>query len=384
MPTTSDPPGTPASSSRGGRVLLLDTAAPDRPNGSMVRYAAMVGEALARHAPEWDVGRLALAPPEAGLARFPGRLRTLLRYLLIARRARRLLPRARADVLHLLDGSYAFVLDPVRRLPAPLVVTLHDFIPALTRNGDVAGPRPGRAGVRVIRRAMANLQRADGWIADSASTRADAVRLAGLDARCVHVVHPAVARVAPGRMPAAASGRAPFILHVAGNNTPYKNRAGAVAVFARVRAGCEARLVLAGAAPDAALRAAVAGSGVADAVAFATDLAEPELAALYRDAALLLFPSFYEGFGWPPLEAMMQGCPAVCSNAGSLPEIVGDAALTAAPHDIEALAGHCLRLLQEPDLRARLADAGRRRVGSFTLEAMGRGLGEAYGKTLKR
>ena len=63
-----------------------------------------------------------------------------------------------------------------------------------------------------------------------------------------------------------------------------------------------------------------------------------ELRRLYRDAALLLFPSLYEGFGLPPLEAMASGCPVAASNAGSLPEICGDAAVLFDPHDPQAIA----------------------------------------------
>ena len=69
------------------------------------------------------------------------------------------------------------------------------------------------------------------------------------------------------------------------------------------------------------------------------DPGDDELIGLYRGASLFLFPSLYEGFGWPPLEAMACGCPVVCSTEGSLPEVVGDAALTAPAADEAALAG---------------------------------------------
>ena len=69
--------------------------------------------------------------------------------------------------------------------------------------------------------------------------------------------------------------------------------------------------------------------------------------ALYNAVDLLLFPSLYEGFGWPPLEAMASGTPVVCSRAGSLDEVVGDAALTADPEDIDALAWHAAAALTD-------------------------------------
>ena len=80
---------------------------------------------------------------------------------------------------------------------------------------------------------------------------------------------------------------------------------------------------------------------------------DSDLPALYNAVDLLLFPSLYEGFGWPPLEAMASGTPVVCSRAGSLDEIVGDAALTADPEDVETLAWHAATVLTDATLRAR-------------------------------
>ena len=85
---------------------------------------------------------------------------------------------------------------------------------------------------------------------------------------------------------------------------------------------------------------------------------DDDIPALYNAVDLLLFPSLYEGFGWPPLEAMASGTPVVCSRAGSLDEVVGDAALTADPEDIDTLAWHAATVLTDERLRATLVDAG--------------------------
>jgi glycosyltransferase involved in cell wall biosynthesis len=91
-----------------------------------------------------------------------------------------------------------------------------------------------------------------------------------------------------------------------------------------------------------------------------------DLPALYRGAACLIFPSLFEGFGMPVLEAMACGCPVVCSNTSSLPEIAGDAALLVDPFDSEAIAAAAARLLREADLRADMRARGIQQAKLFS------------------
>src|SRR5215204_5549103 len=90
------------------------------------------------------------------------------------------------------------------------------------------------------------------------------------------------------------------------------------------------------------------------------------LAILYRLASLFVFPSLYEGFGLPPLEAMACGTPVVTSNVSSLPEVVGDAALLIDPMDPAAIANAMARVLHQPGLRAELVQRGFDRVKQFS------------------
>jgi glycosyltransferase involved in cell wall biosynthesis len=93
---------------------------------------------------------------------------------------------------------------------------------------------------------------------------------------------------------------------------------------------------------------------------------EPTLSALFESASVLAFPSLYEGFGLPLLEAMSRGKPAVVGTAGSLPELAMGAALTVKPEDVDAIAGALERLLADGALRQKLGDEGRRRAASYT------------------
>ena len=101
-------------------------------------------------------------------------------------------------------------------------------------------------------------------------------------------------------------------------------------------------------------------------------MSDEELKALYQSALGLVFPSVYEGFGLPPLEAMNCGCPVAASNAASIPEVCGDAALYFDPHAPSAIGVAMLRLFDEPELRQQLRTRGARRAQAFSWEAAAR------------
>ena len=91
-----------------------------------------------------------------------------------------------------------------------------------------------------------------------------------------------------------------------------------------------------------------------------------ELRALYENAACLIFPSLYEGFGLPPLEAMTLGCPVIASNRTSLPEVCGDAAILVDPDDRAALADAVRRVVGDTDLRKELIARGQEHAATYT------------------
>jgi glycosyltransferase involved in cell wall biosynthesis len=179
-----------------------------------------------------------------------------------------------------------------------------------------------------------------------------------------------------------------FVLF-AGNVKPHKNLERLIRAFARVRAqdGHEdLRLVLIGedVSRYGSLRRTVEEAGVRQDVRFFGFVPHGTLAALYRLAAAFAFPSLYEGFGLPPLEAMACGTPVLTSSVSSLPEVVGDGALLVDPYSEEAIARGLSRLLDDDDLRRELVERGRRRAAAFSWERSVRSIHAGYMKALGR
>ena len=362
------------------RVVLLDTNLPEQ-KGSMARYGDMVFEALSGFGTKdcLSVERVRLTPPLRLLRFFPSRVRGRISHIWIMLTARMRLRRVRADVFHILDGSYAYVGGRVGNIP--VVTTSHDLIPAL-QAARLLGKRPGRAALWLIRQSLKGLKSSAAIIAVSNNTAVDLGRLAGISPEKIYIVYSAVTSDFTPRDISLTFTKTRFcdgnfILHV-GNNAFYKNRQGVVRIFARVLKEYNILLKMAGPAPSPELLDLVAKLGLTKHVAFVVDPSGDDLTALYRRASLFLFPSLYEGFGWPPLEAMASGCPVVCSNTASLPEVVGDAALTCPPSDEAQMAVNCLSILRERALAEDLIQQGFVQAGKFTLKKMGEELFRLY------
>jgi glycosyltransferase involved in cell wall biosynthesis len=159
-----------------------------------------------------------------------------------------------------------------------------------------------------------------------------------------------------------------YLLYV-GNHKPHKNLGTLIDAFARAKLDPEVGLVVTGR-PDDALVARLSDAGIADRVRFIEKLTDAELAGWYRGALALACPSWYEGFGLPVLEAMACGTPVVCSDAASLPEVAGDAALHADPADADGWAGALQRITEDEALRSDLSAKGIGRAERFTWDAV--------------
>jgi glycosyltransferase involved in cell wall biosynthesis len=227
-------------------------------------------------------------------------------------------------------------------------------------------------------------------IADSQSTRADLIELLGIAAARIDVVPlglGAVRRLEPEPEPALrarfALGERRVVLSLSAKR-PHKNLRALIGALALIPVPERPMLVLPGypTAHEAELRAHTRALGLEADVRLLGWLAQGEIEGLWQLAEAFVFPSLYEGFGLPVLEAMARGVPVACSNASSLPELAGDAALLFDPHDEAQIAGAVRRLLREPELAERLRARGRERVRQFTWEHAARATIESYRRAL--
>ena len=172
----------------------------------------------------------------------------------------------------------------------------------------------------------------------------------------------------------------PFVIYPA-ITYPHKNHASLVAAFARIADRVDdVRLVFTGGAgaSDSVVESTIAAYGLQSKVIRTGRIPESDLDLLYRAATMMAFPSLYEGFGVPILEAMSRGCPIVSSDAGALPEVVGDAGELVDPIDVAGWANALLGLLTDPTRRTVLTRRGFDRATQFSWSASAQTLLSVY------
>jgi glycosyltransferase involved in cell wall biosynthesis len=291
----------------------------------------------------------------------------------------RLAARAGVDLVHSLAST-----APLRGRFAR-VVTIHDLIYARFPDAH-AGVRD--VGMRMLVPGAA--RRSDRVIADSHSTRDDLIALLGIDAQKIDVVPlglGTVRRVEPvderdvrGRF---SLGQRDVVLSLSAKR-PHKNLLALIDALSELDDPTRPVLVLPGypTEHERELRERVQARGLVADVRLPGWVAADELEGLWSLARAFVFPSLYEGFGLPVLEAMARGVPVACSNASSLPEVAGDAALMFDPASTTEIAAAIRRLLADEPLRARLRGLGHERVRHFTWQRTARLTLASYARAL--
>jgi glycosyltransferase involved in cell wall biosynthesis len=350
------------------RVALLHNYR-DEQQPSMRLYAERMGDALARRGVSVTRVRPPQVVPEAWRRGSPGFAKLdmyLGRFVVYPRLVRGLT----TDVVHVIDhgeGHLVSRLDARRSL-----VTCHDVILLALASGRIGGAPIPRIALQIFRVSLELMKRAAMVVAVSKQTKRDLVNFLGIDPDKVTVIYAGLNQHFAHDVERGLAlrsrlrlGAGPLILQI--GRTFYKNISGVLRVLHRLRQeGLDVRLVRVGRALAGEERVLAEKLGILAQIVELGAVSDANIPALYNAVDLLLFPSLYEGFGWPPLEAMASGTPVVCSRAGSLDEVVGDAALTADPEDIEALTWHAAAVLTDAHVRATLIGRGLARGREFS------------------
>ena len=291
-----------------------------------------------------------------------------------------------SDVLHIIDSDYLAGV-PKSRLQRT-VATCHDMMPFLLSGGPEKLFK-GRLGLAFFRQSIANLAKCAYVGTDSTFSKEcilkytacpeDKIKVIGIgldpDFRPLEDETEEAIRF----LAANGLGKKRYILHV-GSAETYKNIDTVLRVARKAIDATDSNLILlkVGGRFSDSQRALIASLKLQENLVHLTGLTQDQLVWVYNAASLLLWPSHFEGFGLPALESMGCGTPVVCSNAGSLPEVVGDAALMHDPLDVDGLTQSCLRILGDENFANSLSDAGLKQAGKFSWADTARQYYELY------
>jgi glycosyltransferase involved in cell wall biosynthesis len=315
---------------------------------------------------------------------FPVSSRVRARFDLYAKWPTQLLSK-NAEVCHIVDQGLAWYSKFLRS--ARIIVTVHDLIALMASRGVLDVDRSTKAQNLLLRPSMDGIRKAQRVIAVSSETADCLMRYLGIPSERISVIHDPIEstfyplcnaerRTAREKWFADAEHA---IIHV-GTPWRYKNRIGAIKSFALVRSRLPgAQLYLIHGEPTVSESRFVEQASLADATHFLPPVKRSELREIYGAADALIFPSLYEGFGWPPAEAMACGCPVVCTTAGALREVVSDAALVVNdPRDHKSLAEHLICVLTQSGVADELRCRGFRNVARFAPSMIANGIADVY------
>lgn len=359
-------------------VLLIGNYAPERQQ-SMLRFAAMMFEGLTAAGVEAE---LIQPQPFFGNVKFPGSFVTkwfayIDKFLLFPRQLKAKL-RARPAIVHICDHSNAMYAKQIRSVP--VVVTCHDLLAVRGGLGEDTDCPASATGRLLQRWIVSGLRHAAAVACVSRTTFDAACRIvtAGSDHPQLSVIK--LGQSYPYRVLPSADAQTrlravpnldlarPYVLHV-GSNLRRKNREGVLRIFARCHERWNGQLVFAGDGLNESLRNLANSLGVSPSVVEVVGPSNELLETLYNCATAFLFPSRFEGFGWPIIEAQACGCPVLTSSTNPMAEVAGKGAFLRDSADEQGFAEDILSLT-EPSQRARWSEKALENAKRFTAQKM--------------
>ena len=267
------------------------------------------------------------------------------------------LPRWKPDIIH--ETYYSQL--PVLKTNAVRLTTVHDMIhelyASMLSSKDITSSLKKKT-----------VSRVDHIISISENTKRDLVKLFGIDESKISVVHHGIdSSLFQNVVGNLDTSNKPYLLHV-GSRDGYKNFSGLIkAVASSSLLMRDFDVITVGARFSTVEKNLISSLGFANnqvkRISYLTDM---QLARFYSNAAAFIYPSLYEGFGLPPLEAMAAGCPVVCSNTSSMPEVVRNAGVYFNPLDIEEMRNAIERVVFSEDLKNKLVKLGYENIKNFT------------------
>ncbi|MEO1432504.1 MAG: glycosyltransferase family 1 protein [Cyanobacteria bacterium J06633_8] len=253
----------------------------------------------------------------------------------------------------------------------PQIITVHDLIPVIWKDDfKITSTLWKYIYIPTINNATA-------VITVSENTKKDILNFCNISSDKVFVVPNGFSAFEDSQETAVTSVVKPYILCVCSVHYPHKNLIKLIESYHSISSSFPHKLVIVGRTvprftPE--IKSKISVLGLSEKIVLLENLSNKELAGIYKNADLFVYPSIYEGFGIPPLEAMFHGTPVVASNATSMPEVCGDAVLYFNPQSVESIAEGITKSLSNFELRQKLILAGRERLKKFSWEKTAAGI----------
>ncbi len=368
------------------KILLIGNYKPDKQQ-SMLRYLSLMDHELKKLG--YDIEKIQPNPFFGKFTFGPNLLTKWLGYIdkFITFPFILLKIRKNYDLVHILDHSNAMYTFWLRKQKC--IITFHDAIGIKSSTGEIKEFKSSLTGKILQKLILSGLKKAKMIISVSKFSEDELKELLADKAKSIQlkVIHNGLNfpfKKNKGNENHHSKWNfisKPYILNV-GNNHERKNRKGVIKAFAEISDKWNGSLVFVGPELSPELSDLAKSLGIRNKIHVVTNADNASLTVLYSHSYALLFPSLYEGFGWPLIEAQACECPVVCNDCGPFPEIVKNSALMSNVNDVKGLAENLLKL-QNEDLRKEIVLKGIENVSRFSPEEMARKYCETYLEVFK-